>query len=330
MHKRLLTLFAPQVAQVAAAYADDDGRWPDLARIAGRGAIKTITASAADLDPWRTVLLTALGLGASIAHYPQAAVTRFADADDGAAGCWLLATPMHLAAGLTDVTLMALEGENAVDREERGRLAALLAPHLLDAGFELHEGAGGVWLLRSERQLEVETAAPASALIRGIDAAMPKGRDAAALRRLLTELQMLLHEHPVNIARARRSAPAVNAVWLHGVGAVGRIDRCELSEAYGEDAYLRGVYRLHEQQAPATASHANELLAQMRSSAVAVVTAHTLDDLEGRWLAPLLRALRSGAISQLDLVLDRWRLTIDRNALFKFWRGARSPRQWTA
>ncbi|RPH53100.1 MAG: hypothetical protein EHM84_04500, partial [Lysobacterales bacterium] len=88
--------------------------------------------------------------------------------------------------------------------------------------MDLHEQADGAWLLRSERLLEVETATPAAVVIRGIDAAMPKGRDAAALRRLLTELQMLLHEHPVNLARARRSAPAVNAVWLHGVGAVGR------------------------------------------------------------------------------------------------------------
>jgi hypothetical protein len=331
MQKRLVTLFAPQVAQILShAQTDDAGRWPDLARIAGRGAMRIITTSAVDLDPWRTELLSALGLGASMAHYPQAAVMRFADADDGADGCWLLATPMHFAAGLTDLTPTALEGDSAVGREERTQLAAMLAPHLREAGLDLHEQADGAWLLRSERLLEVETATPAAVVIRGIDAAMPKGRDAAALRRLLTELQMLLHEHPVNLARARRSAPAVNAVWLHGVGAVGRIERHALPEAYGKDAYLRGVYRLHERHAPATASHADELLARMRSSAVAVLTVGTLDDLEARWLAPLLHALRSGSISQLDLVLDRWRLTMDRNALFKFWRGARSPGQWTA
>jgi hypothetical protein len=320
MHKPSLTLFAPEVAQVMShSQADDARRWPDLARIAGRGAIRIVNVSAADLDPWRTELLTALGLGASLARYPQAALTRFADADDGADGCWLLATPMHVAAGLTDLTPMALEGESALQDEEREELAAVLVPHLRDAGFELHVGAGGAWLLRSERLLDVVTAAPATAVIQGLDAAMPQGRDSAVLKRLLTELQMLLHEHPVNVARARR-----------GAGAIGRIEPRVLPEAYGEDAYLRGVYRLHERQASARAAHADELLARMRSSAVAVLAVRSLDELESRWLAPLLRALRSGTISQLGLVLVRWRLTIDRNALFKFWRGARSPRQWTA
>jgi hypothetical protein len=159
---------------------------------------------------------------------------------------------------------------------------------------------------------------------------MPKGRDAAILKRLLTEVQMLLHEHPVNVARAQRGVPAVNALWLHGVGALGRIERCVLPEAYGDDAYLRGLYRLHERPAPGTASHADELLARMRSSAVAVLATRALDELEARWAAPLLRALRAGTIGQLDLVLDRWRLTIDRPALFRFWRGALPPRQWTA
>ena len=38
------------------------------------------------------------------------------------------------------------------------------------------------------------------------------------MRRLMTELQMLLHEHPVNEARAARGVPTVNAVWLWGGG----------------------------------------------------------------------------------------------------------------
>ena len=39
------------------------------------------------------------------------------------------------------------------------------------------------------------------------------------LRRLQNEAQMLLHAHPVNLARMARGALAVNSVWIHGAGA---------------------------------------------------------------------------------------------------------------
>ena len=53
---------------------------------------------------------------------------------------------------------------------------------------------------------------------------MPRGRDAPALRRLMTELQMLLHEHPVNVA-ARPSRAAGDQCDLGSWG--GEIARRE-------------------------------------------------------------------------------------------------------
>jgi hypothetical protein len=38
------------------------------------------------------------------------------------------------------------------------------------------------------------------------------------LRRLQSEMQMLLYNHPVNDAREGRRQPTVNSFWLHGAG----------------------------------------------------------------------------------------------------------------
>ncbi len=43
---------------------------------------------------------------------------------------------------------------------------------------------------------------------------------AAAWQSLLAEVQMLLYQHPANDARAARRLPALNSLWLDGVGAL--------------------------------------------------------------------------------------------------------------
>jgi hypothetical protein len=49
---------------------------------------------------------------------------------------------------------------------------------------------------------------------------MPRSPQAAPLRRLQNEMQMLLYTHPVNDARAARGVPPVNSFWLSGTGAL--------------------------------------------------------------------------------------------------------------
>lgn len=159
---------------------------------------------------------------------------------------------------------------------------------------------------------------------------MPRGRDAPALRRLLTELQMLLHEHPVNVERLRRGLPEINAVWLHGAGAIGELQRYALPQAFGDDLYLRGIYRLNEGEVTAAPVDAQALLARLQSRAVAVVAADDVDVLEAAWIAPLARALAAGSLARLEIVIDRWDVTVARHSLLKFWRRPRAPAEWTA
>lgn len=319
-----LALIVPYSAHDFARGCEAGERWPTLARIAGRGAV-TCLAAPPDLAAWRAALLQALGLHATSASYPEAAVMAAATSERG--GYWLRATLLHLAAGLNDLRALALEGELQISEAERAQLAATLAPHLRAAGFELETTLHGAWLLRSPRALAVATAAPGAAQ-RDLTTAMPAGADAAVVKRLMIELQMLLHEHPANLLRERAGLPQINAVWLHGGGALGPVERRELPPAFGVDPYLRGVYRLQGQCVRPPLADAQELLQRISSSTLAVLEAASLDELETRWLTPLIAAMRRGAIGSLELVLDRWRLTLDRSALLKFWRGARSPAHW--
>jgi len=327
---KALTLIAPEIAPaLRQAIAERGARWPQLARLGGRGSVDTLPPPHAGLRAWQVALLDALGVP-DHERYPSAAVTRTGDAGEPARGFWLQLQPMHFVAGLDRLTAVILHGASDVTRAELVELEPTIGAHLRTAGMHLATTAHDDWLVRSERSLDVQTSTPDSAAASPLEQAMPQGRDAPALRRLMTELQMLLHEHPVNVARARRGVPEINAGWFHGGGELREPQRYSLPQAFGDDLYLRGIYRLNEIDVTAAPPDAQTMLARLQSRAVAVVAADDVDALEAAWIAPLTRALATGAIARLDLVLDCWRITATRPALLKFWRSPRTPAEWVA
>jgi len=60
------------------------------------------------------------------------------------------------------------------------------------------------------------------------------------------------------------------------------------------------------------------------------VAADDVDALEAAWIAPLGRALATGALARLEIVIDRWDVTVARHSLLKFWRRPRAPAEWAA
>lgn len=254
---------------------------------------------------------------------------RTGSTNQHATGFWLRAQPIHFIAGLDRITTVVLRGAGRMTAAERSSLEPIFADHLQSTGLELH-AANDEWLLRSAAPLNLQTVTPEFAAANPRAEILPRGADAGAIRRLMTEMQMLLHEHPVNIQRQARGAPAINAVWIHGEGMLSDVPSVSLPESCGEDPYLRGIYRLHDKPVGAQPADAKALLAQLRASTVAVIDAADLDSLETQWLAPLGRALLNGAISKLTVMFDEWGVSADRADLFKLWRRERPPMEWAA
>ncbi len=325
---KALTLIAPEIAPAwRQAIAERGARWPHLERLGGRGSIRALPPPREGLRTWQVALLDALGID-DYARFPSAAVTRTGDTQELARGFWLHLQPMHFMAGLDRLTAAMLHGASDVTRAELAELQPTIGAHLRASAMQLVTTSQDGWLVHSERTLDVRTATPETAAASPLQQAMPEGRDAPELRRLLTELQMLLHEHPVNVTRLRRGLPEINAVWFHGSGAIQDPQRYALPQAFGDDLYLRGIYRLNDAAVTAAPVDARALLARLDSRAVAVVASDDVDVLEATWIAPLMRALAAGAIGQLEIVIDRWSVKVARHALLKFWRGARVPAQW--
>ena len=79
-------------------------------------------------------------------------------------------------------------------------------------------------------------------------------------RRLLNEIQMVWHEHPVNLARAERGEMPINSLWLFG-GAQGWSSTQALSATYEglHTPYLQGDWAAWIAALPALSKHLDTL-----------------------------------------------------------------------
>ena len=327
-----LTLIVPG-SSAALAQSAEQLHGLALARIAGRGTLSCPwnrrDAQDAGLRPWQRGLLATLDL--SSAGFASAPASALGSGIAQPGEYWMQLEPVHFAAGLDRLTFLPLTDAAGILAAERASLEPLLAEHLRSCGMDLHVLADGSWAVRCERELQVETSSPDAASAHELDLVMPRGPDAGELRRVMTELQMLLHDHPVNDARARRGLPAINAVWVWGSGLVTHKQAAQpLPSASGDAVYLRGVYASHDTPVNAAPSSCEALLAATSTAkrALAAIPFTDLPALESQWITPLVDALAARRLARLELILDSWRVQVDRAALRRFWRKALPPAEW--
>jgi len=149
------------------------------------------------------------------AHHAATAAATVTPPDDA----WAWITPCHWQVGIDRMTLADPAGL-ALDEADSRTLLAALQPWFAEDGIALHYDTPGRWLARGAVFAGLATASLDRVAGREVDAWMPRAPQAALLRRLQSEMQMLLYTHPVNDARAQRGLPPVNSFWVSGTGAL--------------------------------------------------------------------------------------------------------------
>ena len=69
----------------------------------------------------------------------------------------------------------------------------------------------------------IQTSAPQAAINQDINAYLPTGEGATQWAKLTNEMQMLLFEHPVNLAREANKLPTINSIWCYGGGQMEQV-----------------------------------------------------------------------------------------------------------
>jgi hypothetical protein len=126
-------------------------------------------------------------------------------------------TPVHWHVGAEQISLLDPRQLELDANESRGLLQAVL-PSFEAVGWRMSWGAPLRWYAAHADLHGLASASLDRVIGRNIELWLPRTPEARLLRRLQVEVQMLLHEHPINEAREARRLPTVNSFWLSGGG----------------------------------------------------------------------------------------------------------------
>lgn len=307
-------------------------RLPALELLLARGRRRQADARSA--ESW---LLA--GFEVELPAPPAGALTLMADGVDHAQASWARADPVHLRL-LRDRMVIVPSAAFSISPEEAEALCETLNAHF-SGRLRLRVQAPERWVAQLDEGLQLPAAGPLE--MAGRTVAPGPGADA-----LLNEIQMALHEHPVNEAREARGEPAINSVWLWGAGRAPAGARAPWRSVTANEPIARGLARAAQVSSRALTSSGEQwlgrgpeegrhliVLDQLRAPLAlsdAAGAAERLEGLEQQWFAPLLGALREGRVGMITVVVPDARSSVAvetiRGDLRRFWRRPRPLGAW--
>jgi hypothetical protein len=130
---------------------------------------------------------------------------------------WAWITPCHWQVHADHVE-MSNPQDLALTAHESDALLTAMQKYFADDGITLYHLSASTWLAHGQVFNDLPTASLARVRGTKVDAWIPRQPQARGLRRLQSEMQMLLYTHPVNDARTLRRATCVNSFWVSGTG----------------------------------------------------------------------------------------------------------------
>ncbi len=218
----LLIPFASALSE-ASSHVLRDLHLPNLAQL-----LASLTPAATDAGdeytlspPHERALAAAWGWRGDDGALPFAAHAASTDGVAVGALAWGLVTPAHWHVGRDHVSLVDPEALQLTEAESRTAFDAVR--ELFESeGFTLAWGAPLRWYAAHESLADLPCAALDRVIGRNIDLWIRAGAQAhphaRLVRRLQSEVQLLLYPHALNEEREQRGALTLNSFWLSGCG----------------------------------------------------------------------------------------------------------------
>ncbi len=197
-------------------------------------------------------------------------------------------------------------------------------------GLRLVVGESGRWYLAGAHVVSLAGGLAGARCWQGmrLDTALAAASDRRQLARLLTETQMLLHEHPANRQREAQGQARVDSLWFSGAGVLPAPTECS-ARLLADEPYARGLMRLAGAPAEAAPANIAAVLSQLAGTDARDIWLYLpaegcapedLSALERDWVAPAWLALARGRLGTLS-----WRDTsgrggrLDRRGRLRLW-----------
>jgi hypothetical protein len=231
-----LTLLIEHFSRLVAAAAGDL-RYPALERAWSRGSVLKLEAQTANHLRFKLFGIQPEG------HLPVAALTHVNDRNSRPRNdyFWLRADPVTMWADMARV-IMTSHGFADLDPYERNEIEICVRDVLQHEGIELCGDHPERWCIALERPIDFDFTPLDEALGMDVAEALPGHPEARYWRRILNEVQVALHNCPVNVRRRAAGEREINSVWFWGGGFVPEAAEHDVVDTlYSDNAVSRGL-----------------------------------------------------------------------------------------
>jgi len=300
-------------------------------------------------EGWRTWLARRMGFSDALRATPADAVaelSKIAGANPlltgsrGTTSAWV-AQPVHWLASLSTLHLDR-RGILLLSATELVRLAADFNATFADSPYRVQPLDSGELLVTSATPVDAVTVNPARCVGTDFSVALPGGEGGGALRRLGSEIEMWLHDHPLNRERQQRRAPPISGLWFWDGREPATVNASHISSlektlVLGHDWLIDALNRrqgytpqplpdiLAPQVIYPTADAASSMVFLIRTTDLLNANAAwTLDDvlidIDSRYLAPAVQALAAGNVQRVSIIANDRQLLLQPRDHWKLWR----------
>lgn len=271
--------------------------------------------------------------------FPLAAIASCAEqiADSSAAN-WLRADPVHLSVNRDRVVLLDASQLEITIAESKALILSMQM-HFANDGLTFSAPDPNRWYVASDKPIAIRTHPVSHVRGRNVANYWFDGVDRALWQTRLSEIQMLLHAHPVNEAREAAGQLAINGMWFWGEGKAPNFIKHDYTQIVANNVLIAGIAKLTatrfietsqfrwDEVTPRRAENTLAVLDQLDVSAAygewqAWQTA--LMAMDQNWFAPAYAALKKGQLTAIKIYAPNKEhgktFSISRIDQLKFWR----------
>ncbi len=250
---------------------------------------------------------------------------------------WLRADPVHLRIEQNHI-MLADRFMFQITREEALQFSSVINQILIHDNISILPLHPYRWYIRLPNTPELHTHTLSAATCNNINHLMPGGKDGIKWHKITNEIQMLLHDHPINQDRALRDQLAINSLWFWGGGFMPKSVSTPYTTVWSSDHFTRALTILCGTKHNALPDNAESWLQQTHSGNHLIVLddllnrekyndayhwRENLKKLEQHWFAPLYAALKSNQINSIRISSvnenSSYDFFVTPSSLWKFW-----------
>lgn len=274
----------------------------------------------------------------TVGDLPSAALTMLANESYDASLNYLHADPVHLRADM-DHAVLTSSADLAINKKESDELCAALNQHFNQDGISFFMLDKDSWVLSSKNTIQIDTTSLVDAVGRNINFLLPQGVGSGEWKQMLTEAQMLMHSHDVNVDRENAGQQSINSLWFHGSGKLPDIANSMISSVCSNDDIFKGLARqisCDYSTVPDSVDEYKKLLLSNRANSVNVLHISELDHLTNYtdvniwldrlaellddWVYPLITMANNNNIKFMLYPCNKKQYQFSKYDRLKFWR----------